>query len=95
VLSTILVMLVIIAVGTRASDNVEVRQQEVILANLPEKEALAYYDILRRRLRRVMILRAVAVLALVTLVYAYKHRLARAQDGPAAPGRLSLLLRAP
>jgi hypothetical protein len=75
-LSTLLVMAVIIAVGTRASDGLEVRQQEVILANLPEAEAVAYYQILRRRLRKVMVLRAIALLALVAIIYAYKHRFA-------------------
>jgi hypothetical protein len=78
VLSTLLVMAIVIAVGTRASDSVQVRQQEVILANLPEKEALAYYHLLRRRLRKVQVLRVIALLSLVTLFYAYKHRLAAA-----------------
>jgi hypothetical protein len=78
VLSTLLVMAIVIAVGTRASDGVQVRQQEVILANLPEKEALAYYDLLRRRLRKIQVLRVIAFLSLVTLFYAYKHRLAPA-----------------
>jgi hypothetical protein len=76
VLSTLVVMAIVIAVGTRASDAVQVRQQEVILANLPEKEALAYYDLLRRRLRKIQVMRVIALLALVTLFYAYKHRLA-------------------
>src|SRR5439155_243757 len=52
-LGTILVIAVIVAVGTRASDEVEVRQQEVILANLPEPDAIAYYQLLRRRVRTV------------------------------------------
>jgi len=42
VLSTLLVIAVVIALGTRASDNVQVRQQEVILANLPERRHSAY-----------------------------------------------------
>jgi hypothetical protein len=76
VLSTLLVIAVVIALGTRASDNVQVRQQEVILANLPEREAVAYYDLLRRRLRKIQVMRVIAVLSLLTLFYAYKHRLA-------------------
>jgi hypothetical protein len=74
-LSTVLVVAIVVAVGTRASDNVQVRQQEVILANLPQREALAYYDVLRRRLRKIQVLRVIALLSLVTLSYAYKHRL--------------------
>jgi hypothetical protein len=31
--------------------------------------------VLRRRLRKIMVLRVVALLAAVTLVYCYKHRL--------------------
>jgi hypothetical protein len=75
-LSMLIVVAVVVAVGTRASDGVQVRQQEVILANLPEKDALAYYDILRRRVRKVAVMRVVALLSLLTLFYSYKHRLA-------------------
>jgi hypothetical protein len=78
-----LVMVIVLVVGTRASDALEVRQQEVILANLPEREAVAYYAVLRRRLRKIMVLRVVALLAAVTLVYCYKHRLG-AQGAPPA-----------
>jgi hypothetical protein len=74
-MGAVLVMVIVLVAGTRASDALEVRQQEVILANLPEREAVAYYDVLRRRLRKTMVLRVVALLAAVTLVYCYKHRL--------------------
>jgi hypothetical protein len=82
-LGTLLVMAIVIAVGTRASDGVQVKQQEVILANLPEQEALAFYALLRRRLRKIQVLRVIALLALVTVFYAYKHRLAPPAAGPA------------
>jgi hypothetical protein len=75
-LSTLVVIAVVIAVGTRASDDLQVRQQEVILRNLPEPEAVAYYELLRRRLRKIQVMRVIAVLSLLTLFYAYKHRLA-------------------
>jgi hypothetical protein len=84
-LSTLLVIAIVVAVGTRASDGVQVRQQEVILANLPQAEALAYYDILRRRVRKIAVLRVIALLALVTLFYSYKHRLAGQPPRPPAP----------
>jgi hypothetical protein len=82
VFSTLLVIAIVIAIGTRASDNVQVRQQEAILANLPEQEALAYYVLLRRRVRRVAVLRVIAFLSLLTLFYTYKRQLAPAAGKP-------------
>jgi hypothetical protein len=77
-LSMLIVVAVVVAVGTRAADGLEVRQQEVILANLPAKEAVAYYAILRRRVRRIAAMRVIALLSLLTLFYSYKHSLAPA-----------------
>jgi hypothetical protein len=85
-LSVVLVVLLVVAVGTRATDGLRVRQQEVILRNLPEDEARAYYAILRRRVRRVAILRVVALVSLVALFYCYKLRIA----GGSAGGRPQL-----
>jgi hypothetical protein len=48
-IGTLLVVLLILAVGTRAGDAVEVRQQEIVLAKLSIPEAQAYYQRLRRR----------------------------------------------
>jgi hypothetical protein len=81
-LSGLLVVLLIVAVGTRATDGVRVKQQEVILRNLPAAEARAYYDVLRRRVRRVLVLRAVALLSLVALFYCYKIRFAGSATRP-------------
>lgn len=80
---TLVVMVIVIAVGTRASDAIEVRQQEVILHNLPEKDAVAYYQLLRRRLRKVMVLRAIVLVSMLTLFYAYKRHLVRSPVAPA------------
>jgi hypothetical protein len=82
VLSTILVVLLVVAVGTRAADGLRVQQQEAILRNLPEPEALAYYAVLRRRVRRVTLLRVVALLSLVALFYCYKIRFAGSAARP-------------
>jgi hypothetical protein len=82
VLSTVIVVLLIVGVGTRASDGLRVRQQEVILGNLPEREALAYYKVLRGRVRRVAVLRVVALLALVGLFYCYKIRFVARSAAP-------------
>jgi hypothetical protein len=80
--SAFLIVAVIAAVGTRAADGLRVRQQEAILANLPEAEALAYYQVLRKRVRRVAILRVIALLSVITIFYCYKARLA----GKLSPG---------
>lgn len=88
-LTMFLVVAIIIAVGTRASDGVQVKQQEVILHNLPERDALAYYEIIRKRVRRVQVMRVIAFAALATMFYSYKHHMARQQattpTPPAAP----------
>jgi hypothetical protein len=83
--SAVLVVLLIVAVGTRATDALRVRQQEVILANLPEREALAYYAVLRARVRKVAVLRVVALASVVVLFYSYKRYYSPpAQHPPAA-----------
>jgi hypothetical protein len=81
-MGTLLVVLLVIVVGTRAADHLRVKQQEAILRHLPEPEARAYYNVLRGRVRRVAVLRVVALLALVALFYCYKYRLA----SPSAAG---------
>jgi hypothetical protein len=81
-LSTALVVLLVVALGTRAADNLRVRQQEAILRNLAEPEARAYYVVLRRRVRRVAVLRVVALLSLIALFYCYKYHLAAGSAGP-------------
>src|SRR3954470_24267147 len=83
VLSAFLVVAVIALVGTRASDGVRVKQQETILQNLPPDEARAYYQMLRARVRRVNVLRVIALASVVTLFYSYKHRMA----APVVPAR--------
>ena len=84
-IGAVLVAALVLVVGTRSSDALEVRQQEVILHNLPEPEAVAYFHLLRRRLRKVMLLRLVVLLAAITLVYCYKHRLGSHPPGVSAP----------
>jgi hypothetical protein len=69
-IGTILIAVVIIAAGTRAADAVRLRQQEAILAKLPTADAVAYFRILRRRAWTVRILRTIAVVSLVIILYA-------------------------
>jgi hypothetical protein len=84
VIVTLLAILAIIAAGGRASDSVRTSQIESILLRLPEGEARDYYALLRRRLRRVAVMRALALLSLLALFYVFRQRLVPAQP-PAAP----------
>jgi hypothetical protein len=82
--STLVTILLIIVVGTRASDNLALRQQEIILSRLPEADGIAYYDVLRRRVRKIRILRALTLLSLLAMVYAYRHNQRRIPPAPPA-----------
>jgi hypothetical protein len=69
-------VLVIVAVGSRATDALRLSQAESILARLSEVDARAYYDLLRRRVRRVVVMRALAVIALLCIFWVLRQRLA-------------------
>jgi hypothetical protein len=83
--STLVTILLIIVTGTRASDNLALRQQEIILSRLPEAEGVAYYNVLRRRVRKIRILRALTLLSLFAMVYAYRHNQRRIPIHPVPP----------
>ena len=68
-------VLVIVAVGGRAIDAVRLSQAENILARLPEADARAYYDRLRRRVRKVIVMRALTLMALLCIFWAVRQRL--------------------
>ena len=68
-------VLVIVAVGTRATDALRLSQAESILSRLPEAEARAYYERLRRRVRKVIVMRALAVTALLCIFWVIRQRL--------------------
>jgi hypothetical protein len=76
-LSTLITMCIVIVVGARARDGLRLRQQELVLSKLAEGDAVAYYEVLRRRVRNVRILRAVALASVLCLIYAWRHGLAR------------------
>ena len=84
-IGTLIIVLLILAVGTRASDALEVRQQEIVLGKLAVPEAHDYYQRLRRRVWRARVLRGIAVLALITLAYTAR-RLLPVDAAPPAPG---------
>jgi len=68
-------VLVIVAVGSRAIDAVRLSQAESILQRLPDEAARAYYNLLRRRVRRLILMRALAVIALLCIFWAIRRRL--------------------
>ena len=68
-------VLVIVAVGGRATDALRLSQAESILARLSEADARAYYDILRRRVRKVIVMRALALFSLLCIFWVVRQRL--------------------
>jgi hypothetical protein len=76
VTGALVTVLLVIIVGARARDNLRLRQQELILEKLPESDAIAYYGVLRRRVRNARILRAIALISLLCVFYAWRHGLA-------------------
>jgi hypothetical protein len=75
VVGTFVAVLLIVAAGARARDELRLRQQETVLSKLDEADAVAFYDVLRRRVRHTRVLRAIALAALCGLLYAWRHGL--------------------
>ena len=73
----LLTVLVIVAVGSRATDAMRLKQAESILSRLPDADARAYYERLRRRVRKVIAMRALAMIAMVCLFWVLRQRLMR------------------
>lgn len=71
--ATLVIVVLVLVLGERTSDALERRQQEIVLGKLPVPEAHAFYQRLRQRSRRVRVLRALTLAALVTLAYVYRH----------------------
>jgi len=74
-LSSILIAVVIMAVGARVADTVRLRQEEAILHKLSVEDAHGYYQVLKRRARRVRLLRAVTLASLALALFAARRRL--------------------
>ena len=68
-------VLVIVAVGGRAIDAVRLSQAESILARLSRPRPARYYDRLRRRVRKVIVMRALTLTALLCIFWAMRQRL--------------------
>lgn len=84
-IGTILLAVLVIAVGTRAADAVRLRQQELILAKLRTPEAAAFYRLLQRRAWKVRLLRAVALASLVAILWSRNRGRQRALEQRATP----------
>jgi hypothetical protein len=74
VLTTALLIILILGLGTHLSDGVRVRQEEAILHKLPVAEAHAYYELLKKRARRVRLLRAITLASLALALMAARRR---------------------
>jgi hypothetical protein len=74
VLTTVLLIILILGLGTHLSDGVRVKQEEAILHKLPVAEAHAYYELLKKRARRVRLLRAVTLASLALSLMAARRR---------------------
>jgi hypothetical protein len=68
-------VLVIVAVGGRAIDAVRLSQAESILSRLPEADARAYYDVLRKRVRKIIVMRGLVLIALLCIFWVLRQRL--------------------
>jgi hypothetical protein len=77
VIGALLAVVVMVAVGSGATARLRTAQLEAILRALPEAEAHAYYAQLRRRIRKIAVLRTIALACLICLAYGMRHLLTR------------------
>lgn len=82
-IGTVLIVVLVLAIGARAGDTRRLRQQEVILAKLPRDDAASYFKVLRRRAWKVRLLRGLALVSLVVILYARNRtwQIKAASDG--------------
>jgi hypothetical protein len=85
VIVALLAILAVVAVSSRAMDRLRLAQAESILGRMSDGEARAYHAELMRRLRRVMVMRALVVLSLLCLFYVFRDRLTAARPPAPAP----------
>lgn len=75
-------VLLIVVIGGRAVDELRRKEGENVLGRLPTAEAHAYHEILRRRMRRIAIMRALALMSLLWIFFVYRQQLVRHQLSP-------------
>jgi hypothetical protein len=73
-LSTMLLVFLVLGVGAHMADGVRVKQEEAILRRLSLEDAHGYYEVLRRRVRRVRVLRAITMVSLLVVMVAVRRR---------------------
>lgn len=84
-IGSLAIVLAILIVGGRATDEVRAEQIRSILTRMPDSDANAYYQQLRRRVRKIAVMRAVAVLSLICVFYAFRRNLADRRVPAPAP----------
>jgi predicted dinucleotide-binding enzyme len=77
VIGALIAVIAIVGIGTGATARLRTAQLEAILSGLPETEARAYYAQLRRRIRKIAVLRAIALACVVCLAYGMRQLLNR------------------
>lgn len=70
---SVLIVVLVLALGHELSERLRVKQEELILRKLPQHEAIAYYDVLKRRVFKVRLLRGAVLVALVVAAMAIKR----------------------
>lgn len=70
---SVLIVVLVLALGNELTERLRVKQEERILQNLPEHEAVAYYQVLTKRVRKVRLLRGAVLVALVVAAMAIKR----------------------
>lgn len=78
----LLAVLAILVIGGRATDGLRRAEAEDILARLPKSDAVAYYHVIRRRVRRVVLMRALALLSLLWIMLVVRQHLGVRADDP-------------
>ena len=70
---SVLIVVLVLALGHEVTERLRVKQEELILHKLPQNEAAAYYDLLKLRVRKVRMLRGAVLVALVVIAMAIKR----------------------
>ncbi|MDX2019140.1 MAG: hypothetical protein SF187_02795 [Deltaproteobacteria bacterium] len=82
---SVLIVVLVLALGNELSERLRVKQEELILRQLPQHEAVAYYELLKRRVFKVRLVRGALLVALVVAAMAIK-RIVLARSGVALDG---------
>jgi hypothetical protein len=70
---SVLIVVLVLALGNELTERLRVKQEELILQKLPQNEAIAYYELLKRRVMKVRLLRGAVLVALVVIAMAVKR----------------------